>query len=104
MKVCIDAQAAFAQRAGISRSVRGLVDALAALNEGDEFVPLYFSVRSATRMFAKATQVRVPIPRRALQAAWRVFRSPSFEKLAPRADVYHFPDFVLPPCGAGGPF
>lgn len=101
MKVCIDAQAALTQRAGVSRYVRGLVDALATLDTVDEFVPLLFSVRSVAQPFAQAIPARIPIPRRVLQAAWRAFAWPPFDALAPRADVFHFPDFVMPPLRRG---
>ncbi len=101
VKVCIDAQAALSQRAGVSRYVRSLVDALAALDGDDAFVPVVFSVRPTAPVFAKASPARIPIPRRALQAAWRVFDGPTFDALAPRADLFHFPDFVVPPLRKG---
>jgi glycosyltransferase involved in cell wall biosynthesis len=101
VKVCIDAQAALTQRAGVSRYVRGLADALATLDTDDTFVPVLFSVRSVARPFAHAIPNRIPIPRRGLQAAWRSFHWPPFDALAPRADVFHFPDFVMPPLRRG---
>ena len=101
MKVCIDAQAALTQRAGVSRYVRGLADALATLDTDDTFVPVLFSVRSVAQPFAHAIPKRIPIPRRGLQAAWRTFHWPPFDALAPHADVFHFPDFVMPPLRRG---
>lgn len=101
MRVCIDAQAALAQRAGVARYVRGLVDALADLEGDDEFLPVLFSVRAPRSPFRRAKPVRVPLPRRPLQASWRFLGAPAFDLIAPDADIHHFPDFVVPPLRRG---
>ena len=40
-------------------------------------------------------------PGRLARAAWKTFGWPPFERFAGKADLYHFPNFVLPPLGAG---
>ena len=40
-------------------------------------------------------------PGRLAQAAWKHLRWPPFDLFAGRADLYHFPNFILPPLRRG---
>ncbi|MBZ0266917.1 glycosyltransferase family 4 protein [bacterium] len=102
MRVCVDAQAS-TERGGIGRYVRCLVDALARLDDGDEFVPFRFDFRFRDSPFADGVHERVCrwAPGRAVQYAWRTWQTPAFDRFAPRADLYHFPNYLRPPLRRG---
>lgn len=98
MFITIDYTAAVRQRAGVGRYTRNLVAALAGLDRDNEYRlfvageppagdwPPNFSVR-ATR-----------VPARVLTAGWHKLRLPvPVERLAGASDIFHSPDFTLPP-------
>ncbi len=102
MRVCIDIQAAVTQTAGVGRYTRHLIEHLGPLALADDarLGLFYFDYRG------NATPISIPgadlkpfraLPGRWMQAAWRVLPYPDFATLAGPADVYHFPNFVLPP-------
>jgi glycosyltransferase involved in cell wall biosynthesis len=104
VKVCLDAQAAVAQRAGVGRYVRELARRLPALRGGDELLLVHFDFRGrAAEAPAPGVERRVvrAVPRRLVQAGWSRLRFPPFDLFSGPADVFHFPNFVVPPLRRG---
>ncbi|MGQ9661136.1 MAG: glycosyltransferase family 4 protein [Kiritimatiellia bacterium] len=103
MKICIDIQAAVTQRAGVGRYTRALVEHLPTVAEpGDELVLFHFDfLRRAMPLPVRGTFSRACrwCPGRLAQKAWKLLEWPPFEVFAGSADLYHFPNFVLPPLG-----
>lgn len=104
MKVCIDIQAAVAQRAGVGRYVKSLAEHLGAAAGTHELVFFFFDFLRKGMAF-KATDARIKAvrwcPGRIVQKAWKTFGWPPFDWLAGTADVYHFPNFLVPPLTSG---
>lgn len=104
MNVCIDAQASLDQRAGVARYLRCLVEALSRLPGDERYVPFYFDFRNRESPFSG--RVERPhanrwIPGRVIQTLWRTGGAPPYEWFAPQADVYHFPNYTVPPLRRG---
>jgi len=96
-------QAATSQQAGVGRYTRALVRHL-PLDSQDELVLFFFDFLRRNASFdlpgATARSVRW-CPGRLAQLAWKQLRWPPFELFSGPADVYHFPNFVLPPMRSG---
>lgn len=104
MRVLIDIQAAMAQRAGVGRYTKSLVEHLAAWANGDEIRLFYFDFRRKGQPFVVPGATERAIhwcPGRIVQKAWKTIGWPPFDWFAGRADVYHFPNFVRPPLRRG---
>jgi len=104
VKVCVDIQAAIAQRAGVGRYTKSLVEHLGEFSGTDELSLFYFDFRRQGSPFpARQASTRVVrwIPGRLVQASWRSAGFPPFDWFAGRADVYHFPNFIRPPLARG---
>ena len=105
MKVCIDVQSAVTQRAGVGRYTRTLAEHLGALTRpSDDLLLFYFDFKRAARPFAVARGSERVVrwcPGRLAQWAWKTLRWPPFDALCGAADLYHFPNFVLPPLRRG---
>jgi glycosyltransferase involved in cell wall biosynthesis len=99
LRVAIDYTPALRQTAGIGRYTRGLVDALAELDQ-DSVYTLFCAGQPPDRVswpanFAIQT---TRLPARWLTAGWHKLRLPlSAEILAGGCDIFHSPDFTLPP-------
>jgi glycosyltransferase involved in cell wall biosynthesis len=104
VRVCIDIQSAVTQRAGIGRYTLQLAQRLGRYATDDSLVLTYFDFRRAGLPFsAPGAQLR-PIrwcPGRAAQWAWKRLNWPPYDRLAGTADVFHFPNFVIPPLRSG---
>ena len=104
MRVCMDIQAAIAQRAGVGRYTKKLVEHLGPLRGADELSLFYFDFKRLGTPFpvagARERALRW-LPGRVVQQSWKRFGFPPFDWLAGRADVYHFPNFILPPLRRG---
>lgn len=102
MKICIDIQAAVAQGAGIGRYVRELAGHLNKFAEADSLQFFYFDFmrRGLSLPLANARPVYW-CPGRIVQSCWKRLGWPPFEWLAGPADLYHFPNFIIPPLGRG---
>lgn len=106
MRIAIDYTPAIAQNAGIGRYTRSLVDALARLESGDEYLLLSADAPTAARPFPSAAALRPhiirlagrPIGSRRLTVLWHRLRLPlPVEMLPGQVDVFHGTDFALPP-------
>jgi glycosyltransferase involved in cell wall biosynthesis len=104
MHICIDIQAAIAQRAGVGRYVKCLVEHLGPL-AGDDLLSLFYFdfQRHGIPFPAPQSTPRACrwIPGRLAQGAWKMVGWPPFDWFAGSADLYHFPNFVVPPLGRG---
>ncbi|MHB1357182.1 MAG: glycosyltransferase family 4 protein [Anaerolineae bacterium] len=98
-RIAIDYTSAIQQRAGIGRYTRHLVTALAALDHATNYVLFSAGRDPSPRAWpANFTRREVPISERYLSIIWQRLRLPlPVELFTGRVDVYHSPDFVLPP-------
>lgn len=101
MRIALDYTAAIRQGAGIGVYVRNLVAAMLAQDSSNRYTLLTSGRPSAERPFPQAENVRgrsIPIPDRYLNILWYRWRVPISATLFSGAtDIYHNPDFVLPP-------
>ncbi|NQT91355.1 MAG: glycosyltransferase family 4 protein [Lentisphaerae bacterium] len=103
MKVCVDMQAATSRRAGIGRYTASLVEHL-PLSDHDELVLFFFDFMRRNHSFGVPGATMRPArccPGRLAQLAWKHLDWPPFERFSGPADLYHFPNFVLPPLRSG---
>lgn len=102
MKVCVDAQAAVAQRAGIGRYTRALLEHLAEFKAEDEIQAAFFDFRGNAEPLKHMPARRIRwCPGRLAQYAWKRLGWPTFDMFAGQADVYHFPNYIIPPLSGG---
>ncbi|MBI2441947.1 MAG: glycosyltransferase family 4 protein [Lentisphaerae bacterium] len=104
MNVCLDIQAAVAQRAGVGRYTRALVEHLGKGRDSDQLRLFYFDFQRRGLTFVTPNLEQRAVrwcPGRLVQKCWKTLRWPPFDWLAGRADVYHFPNFIIPPLTAG---
>ena len=103
MRIAIDYTAAIRQGAGIGVYVRNLVDALLAQDTSDQYTLLTSGRASPEHPFPEAENVQgrnIFIPDRYLNILWYRIHAPLPATLFTGAiDIYHGPDFVLPPLG-----
>lgn len=104
MRIGIDYTAAVRQGGGIGRYTRNLVQALAALDQHNEYVLLaaggWGSGDSRAGWPPNFRLRSIPLSDRWLNIIWQRARLPLPVQLASgRLDLYHSPDFVLPPVG-----
>jgi glycosyltransferase involved in cell wall biosynthesis len=104
MKVCIDVQSTIAQRAGVGRYTRMLVENLARSRNSDELALFFFDFMRRGMPYdvdgAELRDIRW-FPGRAAQLAWKKINWPPFDAFSGPSDVYHFPNFILPPLTQG---
>ncbi len=101
MRIAIDYTAAMREAAGIGNYVRSLVDAMLALDSTNQYTLLTSGRPPRERPFPSAPNVRgrsLVIPDRYVNILWYRWRLPiSATFFTGQADIYHGPDFVLPP-------
>src|SRR5437588_2822237 len=101
MRIAIDYTAASRQAAGIGIYVRSLVDAMLAQDSTNQYTLLTSGSPRRERSLPSAENVRgrSPIlPDRHLNVLWYRWRLPiSATFFTGHVDIYHGPDFVLPP-------
>ena len=108
MRVGFDATPAATQHAGVGRYTRELLHALMQLDPSDEYRLLVAARHDeATRLReqlppgAIRSIRRLPVSERWVTAAWQRLRLPlAVERVIGAVDVFHGPDFVLPPAKA----
>lgn len=104
MRVCIDVQPAVAQAAGVGRYTRLLVQHLERSIGNDTILLSFFDFKRKGLPFEAGAATPVPVrrvPGRVAQWTWKTLGWPSFDRLCAAADVYHFPNFILPPLRRG---
>ena len=104
MKICIDIQSAVAQRAGVGRYTDQLVRGLIEQTTEEDLSLFCFDFKNKGTPFDSedVTQKKVRyIPGRAAQLAWKTVKWPPFNYFAGKHDIYHFPNFFLPPLSHG---
>src|SRR6266566_7955976 len=103
MRIAIDYTAAIRQRAGIGNYVRRLVDAMLEQDTSNQYTLLTSGRPTRERPFPKAENVHgrsVFIPDRYLNIIWYRWRLPLYANyFSGQVDIYHGPDFALPPIG-----
>ncbi|HEY7415000.1 MAG TPA: glycosyltransferase, partial [Ktedonobacteraceae bacterium] len=103
MRIAIDYTAAIRQGAGIGTYVHNLVAALLDLDTTNRYTLLTSGRATSGHSFPTAENVRgrsILIPDRYLNILWYRWRIPvSATLFAGRTELYHGPDFVLPPLG-----
>ena len=102
MRVAIDYTAAINQTAGIGRFVRRLVAALSELDRENQYVLLHAAPNDgAAAAFPDAPNFarrQVRFSQRSLDIAWHRLKLPlPVDLLTGPIDLFHSPDFVLPP-------
>lgn len=101
MRITIDYTAAITQGAGIGRYTRNLVQALARVDDADHFTLFSTERPTPTRGFPHIPRMRArvfPAGNRNMTIFWQRLQMPvPVEFFAGRADVFHGPDFILPP-------
>jgi hypothetical protein len=99
MHVTIDYTSAVRQRAGVGRYTRHLVSALALADRVNSYTLFCAGDRAPKQDWPANFAVRTsPVPERILTAAWHKLRLPvAAEWFAGSADIFHAPDFTLPP-------
>jgi glycosyltransferase involved in cell wall biosynthesis len=100
MRILVDYTSGIAQGAGIGRYTRNLVGAMLDIDHEDDFT-LFSTDRPGERGFPRAANVRSvvgPLSNKRMTTLWHRFQIPlPIETLAGQADVFHSPDFSLPP-------
>jgi glycosyltransferase involved in cell wall biosynthesis len=99
MRVIIDYTAAMRQRAGVGRYTRNLVQALAELDQENEYRLFTAGDPAPPDGWPPNFSLRMTrVPARFLTAGWHKLRLPvPVERFAGDADIFHSPDFTLPP-------
>src|SRR5438270_3553007 len=103
MHIAIDYTAAIRQSAGIGNYVRRLVDAMLAQDTSNQYTLLTSGRPTRERPFPAAENIRgrsIFIPDRYLNIIWYRWRLPLYANyFSGQVDIYHGPDFALPPIG-----
>ena len=104
MRICVDIQAAVAQRAGVGRYTKHLVEHLGEFASADRLSLFFFDFQRHGLSFPVPHADLHPVrwcPGRFVQQAWKRLHWPPFDWFAGAADLYHFPNFTIPPLTRG---
>lgn len=104
MRACVDIQSAVTQRAGVGRYTKMLVEELAASRGARELSLFYFDYQRKCHpdpIPGANLKVCRWMPGRVAQGLWKTVDWPSFTAFSGPADVFHFPNFTLPPLARG---
>lgn len=104
MRICVDIQPAVAQRAGVGRYTKYLVEHLGEFSGNDSLSLFYFDFRGRGLSFQAPRTTPCPcrwVPGRLIQQAWKRLDWPPFNWFSGAADLYHFPNFTIPPVTTG---
>jgi glycosyltransferase involved in cell wall biosynthesis len=105
MKICLDIQPAIGPGAGVGRYARSLATHLPRLaGASDSLTYFYFDFKRQGQPFqepgARFRRCRL-LPGALVQKAWARLGWPPYDAFAGRHDLYHFPNFFLPPLRRG---
>jgi glycosyltransferase involved in cell wall biosynthesis len=106
MRIGIDLQTVIVRPTGVGRYVSSLVRALAGLAGEERYRLFYFDFkrRGSALGVADPRFEERPIrcvPGRVYHALAHALGAPDISLLAGRCDLYHFPNFIIPPCRRG---
>jgi len=104
MKICIDIQTALNQPTGVGHYTMELAKHIAAILETDELILFYFDFIKKKPIINNNNVTLKTIrcfPERVIRRFWRYLKWPPFNLLAGPANIYHFPNFILPPLKHG---
>lgn len=105
MQVCLDYQPAVKQRAGIGRYTRLLAQELPRLMGQDDALRLFYLdfKRKAAIPDVPGAESRAwrLLPGACIQQLWKRAGWPPYDMLAGSADLFHFPNFIIPPLSRG---
>lgn len=102
MKICLDIQSAVSQRAGVGRYTYSLAAELSSIAKNCTLEFFYFDFQGkADFPFSGSQKAITWCPGRLAQLAWKTIGWPPFDFFAGKADLYHFPNFILPPIHSG---
>jgi glycosyltransferase involved in cell wall biosynthesis len=101
----VDIQSAVSQRAGVGRYTRNLVEHLAPImSPADDLDLFYFDFHRRGLDFPCTGAHQNPVrwvPGKYVQQAWKRLQWPPFDWFSGKADLYHFPNFTIPPLTQG---
>jgi glycosyltransferase involved in cell wall biosynthesis len=99
LRITIDYTPALRQTAGIGRYTRGLVAALAEVDQENEYTLFCAGQSPDSGVWPANFTIRTTsVPARWLTAGWHRLKIPlPVERLAGPCDLFHSPDFTLPP-------
>jgi glycosyltransferase involved in cell wall biosynthesis len=102
MKICIDIQSVIAHQSGVARYTLGLVKGLSKICDKKDIILSYFNFLGGYGGldFFLNKPIRI-MPGRMYNQLWKRFHGPSYNWLTGNYDVYHFPNFCLPPISYG---
>lgn len=106
MRIAIEYTAAINQRAGIGRFVRNLIGSLLTVDLEDDFVLVHAAPSDHTRpqlpTGKRVVPCQLPLPERWATVLWHRLRLPiAVDWFTGPVDIFHAPDFVLPPVRHG---
>lgn len=105
MKICLDIQSAVGRQAGVGRYTQSLAGQLGGLaGAGDSLTCFYFDFRRRGISFPiPQTRIRSCrlLPGALVQKAWTHLNAPPFDSFSGAHDLFHFPNFFLPPLRKG---
>lgn len=104
VRICVDVQSGILQRAGVGRYTKQLVQHLGRCAGPHELRLFYFDFQRKGLPFPAEHAVfhaNRLFPGRFVQASWKRLGWPPYDLFAGAADLYHFPNFILPPLRRG---
>jgi glycosyltransferase involved in cell wall biosynthesis len=104
VRICVDVQSGILQRAGVGRYTKQLVQHLGRHAGRHELRLFYYDFQRKGVPFPAehaVFQANRLFPGRFVQAAWKRLGWPPYDLFAGAADLYHFPNFILPPLRRG---
>lgn len=102
MRVCIDIQSIIKKPTGVGRYTLELVKALSKIANRDDVTLSYFNFlgRYKGPDYFPNRQIRI-LPGRIYNQLWKKFHFPPLNWFVGNYDIYHFPNFCLPPMNRG---
>lgn len=105
MKINIDVQPLLSAKSGVGYYISGLIQGLGQIDQANDYQLSFFDFKGKGRALAAPNKnfrwVRNPLPGRAISCLWKNVKFPSYDVFFGKADVYHFPNFVIRPLHTG---
>ena len=105
MHVAIDIQSVVGLRSGVGQFTYHLARTLPALDPQNRYTLFLFDFRRRLRDYAleagPARLLKVRVPGLLVSACWDLFRTPPVDAIVGKADLFHFPNYVIPPLAEG---